>query len=941
MADKKKTFKNMTVLKKKIDLFSFFTVLLAVAVGIETVIGAAGLFTISSMLKDAPTLNVEELYSQESTRIFDKDGNQISDVGEQLRENVSYDEIPEALIDAFLSIEDSRYFTHNGFDISRFAAAAVANLKSGEVDQGGSTFTMQLVKLTYFFTDDDTTTTERNIEYKVQQIALAMELEKQASKKEIFELYLNKMNFGGTGNIRGVEKASEYYFNKRVSQLNISECALLAGIINSPYYYDPYNYLDYSTDRRDQVLSMMLRHGYITEDEYSLALAVKVEDLLYDHSNDQTSGADPNQAYIDQVLKEAQEITGQDPLTVAMDIQTAMDPGTQNLSYQICAGQVSSVSYPADQVEVGFITMNNQTGEVVAIGGGRNYTNGGSMLLNHGTSTYHSPGSSVKPFLSYALAFEYLGWATSHVVCDQPVGDATHVFSNFDGVYRGDVTLEYAIQVSLNTPAIEAMEEEISQLGLSTVTDYVSKLGFSQFSPDIFDVAWSIGGNQFTASPEEIAAAHSMLMNEGQYIKPHCITSISFRSGFQDPITVSELEEYQPTQVLSPQAAYLAAYMMNRVVNSSEYNYAQILKRDYMTFAKSGTSDWGDSGLQYGIPEGSRKDKWMVCSTTQYTIAAWNGFDKAESGVQTWFSNAWDSLNIPGEICSLLLDQVTGENTPADLARPDGITDITHIKGVFPYVKPIDGMDQQYVTTGLIKSEFAELGSPENADEISPLASFSSSMYDDENTVQFSWATYPDESKLSVASKTKDISLKSGSTVIKAATGNRMFDYSWVYGPIQYKATVSQNGNVLAEISSSSPSYQQAIEGLQPETDTTVCGYYAYEKMGGAGEQVCTTFKSPEAKIQVPSSGTLSDIKAWARQYGITIGTVTQTVGTGSPEIYLNNTNITGTQQKRSVLTGQSISVKVFVKSIDTDTGSGEGTDANTAAGAGTSSGAE
>lgn len=920
MAEKKKNknmYKNMKIRKKKLDIFSFLTALLAVAVGIETVVASAGLITVSSMMKDAPTLNIEELYSQESTRIFDKDGNQISDVGEQLRENVSYDEIPEALIDAFLSIEDSRYFTHNGFDISRFAAAALANLKSGGVDQGGSTFTMQLVKLTYFFTDDDSTSRERDIEYKVQQIALAMELEKQATKEEIFELYLNKMNFGGTGNIRGVEKASEYYFNKRVTNLNLSECALLAGIINSPYYYDPFNYLDYSTQRRDQVLAMMLRHGYITEEEYNLARSVKVEDLLYDHNNDEQTGADPNQAYIDQVLIEAQEITGQDPLTVAMDIQTAMDPGTQTLSYQICAGEVASVSYPADQVEVGFVTMNNQTGEVVAIGGGRNYTGGGSMLLNHGTSTYHSPGSSVKPFLSYALAFEYLGWSTSHVVCDEPVGDATHVFSNFDGVYRGDVTLEYAIQVSLNTPAIQAMQEEIAELGITTVTDYVGKLGFSQFSPEIFDVAWSIGGNQFTASPEEIAAAHSMLMNQGQYIKPHCITAISFRSGFQDPITVSELEEYQPVQVLSEQAAYLAAYMMNRVVNSSEYNYAQVLKRNYMTFAKSGTSDWGDSGVQYGIPVGARKDKWMVCSTTQYTIAAWTGFDKAEAGVQTWFSNAWDSLNTPGVICSLLLDQITGDSTPADLARPDGISDITHIKGVYPYVKPIDGMDSQYITTGMIKSEFAQLGSPDSADEISALSAFSSSMVDDENTIQFSWASYPDPSKLSVAEATKDISLKSGSTVIKAATGKRMFDYSWVYGPIQYKATVSQNGNVLAEITSGSESYQQAIEGLEPETDTQVCGYYAYEKLGGASEQVCTTFKSPEAKIQVPESGSLAEIKAWADTYNITIGEVTQTVGTGSPEIYLNNTNITGTRQKRSVLSGQNITVRVFVESIE------------------------
>ena len=920
MKKKENTYKGLKIQKKKLDVFGFCTALLAVAVGIEAVVGTAGLLTVNKMMENAPELDVDELYSQESTRIFDKDGNQISDVGEQLRENISYNEVPESLIDAFLSIEDSRYFAHNGFDVPRFAAAALSNLKAGSADQGGSTFTMQLVKLSYFFTDDGSTSRERNIEYKVQQIGLSMALEKQASKKEIFELYLNKMNFGGTGNIRGVEKASEYYFNKRVSKLNLSESALLAGIINSPYFYDPFNFLDYSTERRNQVLDMMLRHGYINEDEYYLAKAIKVEDLLYDHNNDEQKGVDPNQAYIDQVLLEAQEITGQDPLTMAMDIETAMDPGAQQLSSRICNGEIPDVQFPADQVEVGFVTMNNHTGEVAAIGGGRNYAGGGSMLLNHGTNTYHSPGSCVKPFLPYALAFENLGWATSHVITDKPMGDATHIFNNFDGVYRGDVTLEYAIQVSLNTPALQALDEEIKTMGFNKVTDYVSKLGFSRFKPEIFDLAWAIGGNEFIASPEEIAGAHSMVMNEGRFIKPHCIKKISFRSGKQDPIITSEQDAYKSVQVLSAQAAYLTADMMNKVVLSPEYNYAQILKRDYMTFAKSGTSDWGDSGVQYGIPVGARKDKWMVCSTTQYTVAAWTGFDKAEAGVQTWFSDAWDSLNTPGVICSLMIDSITGDTHPEDLKKPDGISEITHIKGVFPYTSPIEGMDPQYISKGLIKSGYATLKDPQNAEAVENInvEGFSAGMADDDNNITINWPEYPNASKLEVAGPTKDISLKAGDTVIKAATGKRMFDYSWVFGPMQYKATVEQNNTVVANISSSSPSITQAVEGLAPETKTEVCGFYGYEKIGGmSANKACVAFTTPEAKIQVPSDGSLSDIKQWARDNGLRISSVKKTLGEGAPVITLNGNNITGGKYKRSELSHGKISVEVFVSSID------------------------
>lgn len=902
------------IIKKKFDFFSFFTCILVVLVGIELVVGTAGITTLNAMLKGTPTLDVEQLYSQESTRIFDADGNQISDVGEQLRENMSYDEFPESLIDAFVSVEDSRFFKHNGFDPSRFIASIINTVRNGNT-QGGSTFTMQLVKLTYFFVDtgneETSVTSEKNVEYKVQQIAMALELEKQASKKEIFEMYLNKMNFGGSGNIRGVEKASEYYFNKRVTDLNLSESALLAGIINSPYYYDPMNYLDYSTQRRNVVLALMLRHGYITQEEYSLAKSINVEDLLYDHTTDTVESGNPYQAYIDAVLLEAEQITGQDPFTVAMDIHTAMNPEAQSLSDAICAGQYDDVWFPADQVELGFVTMNNQNGEVIAIGGGRNYSsNGGAGLLNHGTAVYHSPGSCVKPFMSYALAFENLGWATSHVVCDEPVGSREWIFSNFDGVYRGDVTLEYAIQTSLNTPAIAAMYEEFETMGYDNVAKYVESLDFSRYSYDMFDVAWAIGGNEFYASPEEIAQAHSMLINGGKLYKAHTIRTITYRSGTKDPITVSELEEYQPKQVLSPQAAYLSTYMMNKVVWSSEYNYAQILQRSYATYAKSGTSDYGDDAVQYGIPEGARKDKWMVCSTSEYTTAVWNGFDKADANVQSWFSDDWDSLNIPGRVCSAMLDQLNADHTPADVQQPDGISSITHIKGVYPYVSTIEGMDSEYVTTGLIKTEFNKLNSPQGADSVKDLTTFTASysgndqLLPSDGTLTLKWADYPDADKLKVADQEKDISLKYGDTVIRAATGKRMFDYSWVYGPIQYKARLEGSDGSSQELATDQSTYTQTVS-LSPGVTYTVKGYYGYEKLGGNSNEVTAqVFTVPET-IQIPVYTTSQEYKDWAEANGIKVD-ITESHGAKDTSVTYNNVDITGiTVNKTVVQTGK------------------------------------
>ncbi|MBQ1446899.1 MAG: transglycosylase domain-containing protein, partial [Solobacterium sp.] len=221
----------------------------------ELVAFCVGGIALKVMLRDRPQLVISDFFSPESSHIYDKDGNLIADVGTQIRENVTYDELSEALIDAFLAVEDSRYFGHNGFDLPRFTKSTFVTLKNvllhNPEREGGSTFTMQLVKLTYFQNDETGYTHQKDIEYKIQQIALAIELEKQSNKEAIFELYLNKMNFGGTGNIRGIEKAAQYYYGKSASQLNLAESAMLAGVINSPYWFDPHNFLDYATNRRN------------------------------------------------------------------------------------------------------------------------------------------------------------------------------------------------------------------------------------------------------------------------------------------------------------------------------------------------------------------------------------------------------------------------------------------------------------------------------------------------------------------------------------------------------------------------------------------------------------------------------------------------------------------------------------------------------------------
>ena len=857
--------------RKRFHGFRFITTFLAILVGFEIVGGTVGLIGLNGWLKGTPDLDVNDFFTQESTLIFDAEGNEIADIGMQLRENITYDQIPEALVDAFLAIEDSRYWTHNGFDIPRFTKAVIETFTNHNM-QGGSTFTMQLVKMTYFMNDESGTSRTKDVEYKVQQIALAIELEKHTTKKEIFEMYMNKLNFGGIGNIRGIQKACQQYFGKNVWEIGISEAALMSGIVNSPYYYDPHWYLENATYRRDEVLYQMWNHGYIDDEEYLLAESIKVEDLLVDPYGD-SDGHDAYQyqAYIDEVVKEAERVTGQDPLTVSMEIYTAMDPTVQSAIEDIQAGR-TYIQYFDDYVENAIISENNQTGEIVGIGGGRNYARGGSMLLNHATDQYNQPGSTVKPILDYLLAFEYLGWATDHVVVDQPVAYGSHVFTNAGtDRYRGQLKIDAAIGWSLNTPAIQALQSVMNEIGTDKVADYLESIGLSRFNRENLDIMYAIGAGTMSVSAKELMAAHAVNMNGGNYIEPHTIKRIVYRSGLQDPLE----PQYTPRQVVSSQAAYLMSTILERNVSYNWMNYMQLLQRGYPVYAKTGTTDYGDAGLSYGIPYGAAKDSWMVCETSNYTTAVWIGYEKPlpVEECATWIDEWKGSQNMCGEINNYMLDILNRNEWPAGVGRPDGISDITHILATFPYAAPIEGMPGEYITTGMVKSEYAKLAAPESKAALQSLATFNSGVNDDMSEISFSWSKYPDADKLQVAPSSMSLVAKDAyGNILASAYGTRLFDYSWVWGPVRYKARISQNGQTVKEITSEEESHSEPVSGLEYDTETQVCGFYAYETSGDSSNEVCTTFVTPRRRVIAPDMGaSVFEILNWGANNGLTL----------------------------------------------------------------------
>ena len=857
---KNDTNKNKKSLKDKLAVVvSVFLVL--------AILGStSGIAYIAVVLSGAPTLNSSDFVMSDSSKLFDSEGNLITDVGYQIRENVSYDDMPQVLIDAFVAIEDSRYFEHNGFDIPRFAKAMVENVLSMSFEQGGSTFTMQLVKGTYFETEEATAVRSglAGVNRKIKEIYVALQAEKVLSKKRILELYLNRINYGVPGNKRGIQTAAQYYFGKDVQEVTLVEAALLAGVINAPNAFNPMNNLELSQKRINTVLDLMERHGYITKIELENAKSVKIENLLVGNTKSNASNF-PYQAFVDAAIEEVKELTGLDPVDVPMRIYTTMNRDTQETIEKIQNGEITNVAWPNEIIQTAMITMNNTTGEVLGIGGGRFYN--GERLLNRATNMKRQPGSSVKTFLTYPLAFEHLGWSTQHMLEDKPIQytGLDVIIKNFDGNYRGDILVPAAIGNSLNIPAIQTLQAVVDTIGSKKVVSYLNSIGFTDVTTDKFDIGYAIGGSSFEASPLQLAGAQSSIINGGNYIQPHTVTRIEFLDG-KEPITPT----YTSTNTLSAEAAYMSAMMMEQNVAGPYFNFMQILKRNFSVYAKTGTSDWGNTGVEYGIPAGAAKDKWMLSSTSEYTTAVWVGYDKAVKDQVSYLNQSQINLNLPGKISNEILNSLyKDKSAPSSITRPKDVIDITHVIGIYPYVSPNSSTNPSLVVSGLIKSEYANLGTLANPTILSP-SSFNREISSNGNTrtYKFTLNPYPDANALVVAPNTKDYYLEVAGKVAQG-TGQRLFDYSWLYGPIVYKVKINVDGTEY-KIKSNSNILTTTVNA-NPNSTVTVCGYYGYDYVEVNSTEICKTDKLNELFLNVPNfiGETTSVLNTWISTNGL------------------------------------------------------------------------
>ena len=497
--------------KKQRKILKTFLIIFLV-LGIVGVIGV-GAFLVY-VVSTAPEFDTSLLKEKQSTILYDSDGNEFAKLGSQIRENIEYDDLPEIFIDALIATEDSRFFQHNGLDLARFSKAAVQQLLGNDDAGGGSTISMQVIKNSF---TDTTSTGIKGLIRKFTDIYLAVfKLEKNYTKEQIIEFYVNNHNLGGAW---GVEEASKYYFGKSAKDMNLAEAALLAGMYQAPGTYNPYKNPDKAEERRSTVLNLMVRHGYITREEADLANSIPVTSLLTYSSNNQSE----YQGYIDTLVDEIEEKYGLNPLQTSMLIYTNMDREKQDALNDVANGK--SYTWINDYVQTGIVAVDSETGKVEALIAARNYN--GEKLYNFTTDINRQIGSTAKPLFDYAPGIEYNNWSTYTLFDDSPYtySDGTPI-RNYDSSYKGLITLRYALSDSRNIPALKAFQ----QVDKKKIIELVTSVGITpEISGNTIHEAHAIGS--FNGSnPMEMAGAYQIFSNGGNYTEPYLVSRIVLRT---------------------------------------------------------------------------------------------------------------------------------------------------------------------------------------------------------------------------------------------------------------------------------------------------------------------------------------------------------------------------------------------------------------------------
>lgn len=691
----------------------------------------AGFGFVKGLIDSSPDISQIDVIPQGyTTKIHDKDGNVIESLaGAQAnREYVYLKDLPDQVKNSFISIEDARFYEHNGIDVEGIFRAAVKGLATGHFSEGGSTITQQLLKNQVFGGGLEKTFMGK-VERKIQEQYLAIQLEHKLDKNTIMEYYLNTINLG-SGTF-GVQTAAKRYFNKDAKDLTLSEAATIAAIAQSPVYNNPITHPDNNKERRDRILSLMLEQGLSTQAEYDTAMA----DDVYTRIQTVNSEKDPTGYYtyfvdavIEQVITDLQVKLGYTETQASnllysggLDIYTTQDTDIQNIVDSVYSDPANfpdmGVSYweltyalsiqkpdgtdihyhgndllnyykdykdpdnlyvhqdgsqfsllfldkddmqkkidafreammgPGDKIlgetatmiiqpQSSFVVMDQHTGEVVAIEGGRG-DKGGNRTLNRATDTERQPGSTFKILSTYLPAFDSAGFTLASVQDDAGpyyYPGTTKEVRNWtaDQKYNGLTTLREAIYNSMNICTVKTMVQVTPQLGY----DYLQKLGFttlveSEKTPDgrvVSDItpAMALGGLTYGVKNIELTAAFAAIADDGVYTEPIFYTKILDKD---HNVLIDNTPKKE--QVMKDSTAFLLTSAMEDVVNKGTGKNVKLTKIDMPVAGKTGsTSDYNDL--------------WFSGFSPYYTATIWSGFDNNRSQTdKTYPRKIWKTI---------------------------------------------------------------------------------------------------------------------------------------------------------------------------------------------------------------------------------------------------------------------------------------------------------
>lgn len=586
----------------------------------------SGLGIFFGILNTTDELTIDDLEFKSLTTIFlDRDGKEIEKVyGYQNRIAVRYNEISPQLPNAFVSIEDERFYNHNGVDIKRFFGAVFNYIIPGGKHFGGSTITQQLVKN---ITGDD----EVSIRRKIQEQKRAMMLEQKLSKKQILELYLNTIYLGEGAH--GVQTAAKTYFNKNAKELSIAECALIAGITQFPSRYDPFKNFEASKKRQETVLLKMKQLGYITQDEYEQAANEKIE---------LKKGVVKNvvkQSYFidtvcDAVLKDLQSELGLSKeeaqnkvFNEGLKVYTTMDSKVQDAideAYSDSNKIFSQYKNNTIKPQAAIAVIDHTNGYVVGLAGGA-WEKVGARTFNRAVQAKRQPGSSIKPIAVYGPALDVGIITAGTVIDDVPITIGNWSPRNWykDGFW-GLSTIRRAIENSMNIVAVKVW----LKVGPDRSTQYLEELGIDTLTPTDREspAALALGGLTIGVSPLQMAAAYGAIANGGYYCEPITYTKVEDKTG-----RVLLEKQSKSKKVFDERAAYILINMMEDVVKNGTGGSARLSSMPVA--GKTGTTS-------------NNYDRWFVGFTPYYVGASWFGYDKQKviSGSSNYAATLWKNV---------------------------------------------------------------------------------------------------------------------------------------------------------------------------------------------------------------------------------------------------------------------------------------------------------